>query len=340
MARVSLLTTVFETMGRPWHRRYGDVRWHLADIWTLGYMGGLALILPFFHSRVENWQKPFFVHVVFVVLALELVRASQRYPRVPLLGLLRILYPGFVIVYGFLEIAGLQHMFTGSSWATPYMIEADLLFFGVHPTVWAKQFYHPVIDEVMAVFRVMYYPLGLFVLVPLLLKKRRDAALASAAIVIITYICNYFFFFLFPAVNPRMVPEVYQLDTTEYTGYWMAAAERLIQGDQGAVAGASFPSAHVSATIAWTVCAYLYLGRGVGHLFTVISIGTALGTVYLGYHHAVDPIGGVILCAVTCPLAIRALRRRGEEPAGARLRVPAAVSAPAPAAVTEGAVGS
>ena len=89
-----------------------------------------------------------------------------------------------------------------------------------------------------------------------------------------------------------------------------------MQGDQGVVRGAAFPSAHVSGTVAWTIVAYRFLPRFAGHLMLFISIGTAVSSVYLGYHHAVDPIGGILLAVAAYPVALGLVRWRRRVLAG------------------------
>ncbi len=295
--------------------RYRNTRFHLVDFITLGYAFVLALLIPFFASRIPGWYVYILVHVGYITLALESIRKSEREPRNRLAAWIRMLHPGVVMIGAFLEIGKLQHMFAGSSWATPHLVALDLAVFGVHPTVWAKQFYQPWLDEIISFFRVFYYVVPILVLGPLLLADKRREVLAAGAIVMLAYTVNYILFFIFPAVNPRMVPEIAALDAREYSGYLFAALEHAIQGQQGAVAGASFPSAHVTGTVAFTLVAYRFLGRRVGHWYSLVCVGTVIGTVYMGFHHASDPVGGVLVALLTYPVTKWLLNKRGELPA-------------------------
>ena len=294
--------------------RYRQIRFHLVDIITIGYAAVLGAIIPFFAGRIEGWYFHVIAHAAYCFFALEIIRASQRHPQNLPLSLGRMLHPAIVMLGAFLEIARLQHMFVGSSWATEYLVRLDLAVFGVHPTVWFKQFFRPWLDEIVSFFRVVYYVVPFLILGPLILANRKREVLAASAFVMLAYCINYVLFFLFPAVNPRMVPEIAALDTTEYTGYLFGALEHAIQGNQGAVAGASFPSAHVTGTVSFTLVAYRFFGAKVGLLYTVICIGTVIGTVYMGFHHGADPIGGVVVALGSYPLTKWLLNRRGELP--------------------------
>jgi membrane-associated phospholipid phosphatase len=301
------------TLMTAFRRRYGGLAFHAVDIISLGYMFVSALLIIGFHHRIPNWYAYLAVHGAYIWLGVESIRWSAARPDNRALAWVRMLYPAFIIVYGFLEVGKLQYWISsGNAWVTPYLVSADLAVFGVHPTVWMKDFFNPVLDEFMALFRVLYYVVPLAILYPLLRDDRRDAVLDAGAIVILTYVVSYIGFLFLPAVSPRMVPELAALDTREYGGYLFAALERGIQGDHGAVGGNAFPSAHVSGTIAWTFVAYRYLPRhvGFGHVMTFISIGTVVSAVYLGFHHAMDPLGGIVVALVTYPLALLLIRRR------------------------------
>ncbi len=294
-------------------RRYAGLNFHTVDAISIGYMAAVGLVIPIFHRVIPNWHIFFAIHLAYCVLGLESIRASSRRPDSTPLAWLRMLYPAVIIVYGFLEVGKLQHYLSGGhAWLTDYLVAADYATFGVHPTVWFKDFFNPWLDEFMAVFRILYYVVPLAILYPLLRANRRDAVLASGAIVIATYVANYLAFLLLPAVSPRMVPAIASADLREYSGFVFSWLEHAIQGEQGAVTGAAFPSAHVSGTVAWTFVAYRYLPRWVGHLMVFISLGTAVSAVYLGFHHAMDPLGGLVLAMITCPLAIYFVKKQSE----------------------------
>lgn len=293
--------------------RYRDCRVRLVDLCALTYMGGVALLyLVFGRGSPENLGNAA-LHLLYVAGGLELIRASQRHPQSYALFLARTFYPAAVILFGFLEMGHLQRMVSTEYWATDVLIDADLALFGTHPGLWFQKRYAPVLDEVMAFFHLAYYLIPAAVIGVLLKQDRRSALWASASIVLVTYCANYLLFLLIPAVSPRMTPELAMAEGPEFSGYVFGAIERFIQGDEGTVRGAVFPSAHVSGAMAWALAALRY-ERRLGYALLLTSFGTAASTAYLGFHHAVDPLAGVVLALVMYPIALRWLRQRREDP--------------------------
>ena len=61
----------------------------------------------------------------------------------------------------------------------------------------------------------------------------------------------------------------------------------------GSIKGGAFPSSHVSGAfvVAWATIKYQ---RKLGYVLLILAIGVAISTTYCRYHHAVDPIAGII----------------------------------------------
>jgi len=291
-----------ERLWRFARRRYQGVRLHYVDIVGMGWMLALMPLLIVFGRGLSEF--PFFlgVHIVYLVGGLELVRGAARDPGNRWLVAGRLLYPAVIFVYSFLEVGKLSHAIWPDPWFTDSLVAADLAVFGVHPTVWCKQFYSPWLDELMALFRVVYYVAPVAIFGYLASKGRQSDCLGGASIVVTTCVVNYIFFLLLPAISPRMIPEIASLNTTEYTGFLFGWIEHVIQGDQGAIVGNAFPSAHVAGTVAMMLVAYKYLARWAGHLMLFFSVGMAVSAVYLGFHHAMDPLAGLLLPLLCYPL--------------------------------------
>jgi membrane-associated phospholipid phosphatase len=294
--------------------RYGSTRFLWVDVVTMGYMAATgALFLLLGHGQ-SGWLSAVLIHFGYVTFGLEVVRASQQRPDNRLLLELRTYYPAVLIVYGFFDVTQLQSLISsGDFWATDLMVDLDYALFGAHPTVWALRLHRPWLDELMCFFNVSYYLIAFVFAIPLMIAGRRREMWAGASIALFTYVVNYTLFLLLPAVGPRMVPAIEALyDNTLHGGpfVWL---QHLIQGEQGAVRGAAFPSAHVSAAMAWSLAAWRYNRRWIWAIWP-LALGTALSTVYLGFHHAIDPLAGVLLGYVCYKLGVRIVQARGEDP--------------------------
>lgn len=295
--------------------RYGSTRYLWIDVVTMGYMAATGALFILLGHEQPGWLSAVLIHFAYVAFGLEVVRASQLRPDSRLLLEVRTWYPAVLIVYGFFDVTQLQALISnGQFWATELVVELDrALFGGVYPTVWVLRWHRPWLDELMSFFNVAYYLIAFLFAVPLVVRGRRQEVWAGASIVLTTYVINYTLFLLLPAVGPRMVPAIEAIyDNTLHGGpfVWL---QQLIQGDQGAVRGAAFPSAHVSASVAWSLAAWRY-NRPMAWIMWPIALGTACSTVYLGFHHAIDPLAGVLLGYLCYRLGIRILQARGEDP--------------------------
>ncbi len=295
--------------------RYRHTRYRVLDAMTMGYMAATGALLLLLGYGREGWLVGVLLHFAYVAFGLEIVRGQQLRPDNRLLLFLRTFYPAFIILYGFFDVSRLQALISRDTfWASDALADFDYAIFGTHPTIWIQRFERPWLDELVSFFNVSYYAMGFIFALPLLIRGRREDAWAGASIVLFTYVVNYTLFILLPAVGPRMIPEIEALRAPHHVDGWLFSwIQTSLQGDHGAVRGNAFPSAHVSASVAWAVVTWRYQ-RGIAWLLVVLSLGTAFSTVYLGFHHAIDPIAGLLL-GLTCSwLGLRLVQRRGEDP--------------------------
>lgn len=292
--------------------RYGHVRWRVMDMTCVGYTALIGALLLVFHRGVLNWPRHVGIHCLLVLGFLEVIRAGEKTPRRPWLWALRTFYPVILVLYGWKELGALQVMFYGDYWATGTITGLDKLLFGVHPTVWVQKLYRPWLDETIKVSYFGYYLFLPIVTVTLYLKKKKEAALAAFSIITCSYLANFILFYLFPVVNPHGVPEIQALMTRAHSGYLIAKILPRVIGT-GWNPGGAFPSSHVSGALVWSLVAARYLKK-LRYAMFPMTAGVAVATVYLGYHHALDPIFGLIVGGVGFGLGLRWVKSRGEDP--------------------------
>jgi membrane-associated phospholipid phosphatase len=293
-------------------QRYGHVRFRLMDINCLAYFGLIAFLLIFFHRTVPAWPRYAAVHALIIIAVLEIVRLGESFPRRKGFWFLRTFYPVAAILLGWSEIDALVRMFFGSYWATDLIIRADKLLFGVHPTVWIQRFYRPWLDELMVIFYSGYYLFLPLATLPLFLKKKYEETLAVFSVATFVLFINYFLFYLIPVLSPVMSASLDALHTRKYLGYIVAEITRFIQA-HGSVRGGTFPSSHISEALVWSLMTFRY-NRKMGRVLLPAVLGVALSTVYLSYHHGLDPIVGLLLGALLYPVGLKIIKARGEDP--------------------------
>jgi membrane-associated phospholipid phosphatase len=87
---------------------------------------------------------------------------------------------------------------------------------------------------------------------------------------------------------------------------------RTIQSHAG-IAGAAFPSSHISEVFVLSLVALRYV-RKLGYFLLPLTFVVSISTVYLRYHHAVDPIFGYLWGSLCFLFTLRILINRSEEP--------------------------
>ena len=292
--------------------RYSDIRFRLMDIACAGFLGSIGFLLIFFHKTVDSWPRYVLIHAVLVFAILELVRIGEKNPQNKILWFLRTFYPIAIFLFGWSEVGTIVRMFFGSLWFTAPSIAMDKFLFGVHPSIWCQQFTNPMLDEIFGFFYASYYLFLPSVVLVLYIKGKRNETLAVFSFLSVTLLSNYFLFYLLPALSPSMADSLAHLHTKTYTGYFFMRIILAIQSNAG-VAGGAFPSSHISEVFVLALVALRY-EKILGHVLLPVTFGVAVSAVYLGYHHAVDPIFGFVWGAICYVVTLKLLKARNEDP--------------------------
>jgi len=205
---------------------------------------------------------------------------------------LRFLYPVVIISYAWNELTDLVPMIYGNYWATEIVLACDKFIFGVHPTIWFQNWYNIWLDEVMAVCYSGYYLYMPLILLGLFISKRFVVLSQVLSLVTWTFLGNFILYYLIPVLGPRMIPALQSISNREYSGFLISHITKLIQSNGGIVGGA-FPSSHVAGGVIWTLVALRHFKKA-GIFMVPFTLGIVISTVYLGYHHGVDALAGLL----------------------------------------------
>ncbi len=273
-----------------WNAKFGHAKFRLVDYNCIGYLALIALLLIFFHKTVDHWFNYVIVHLGVILLILDIIRRGERESSSRFFHFLRTFYPIAVLALGWREIDATGRMFFSSYWATDFIISFDYAIFGVYPTVWFQQFYHPLLDEIMTFFYSGFFLFMPIVTLSLYFQGKKQEAFTAFFIGTFIHLSNFILFRFLPILAPFMNESIKDLHPQQYTGYVFAEITRITQTN-GAQRGGTFPSVHVSTAIGWALIAFRYQ-RNLGYALIPVSIGVAISTVYLGYHHGMDAIFG------------------------------------------------
>ena len=302
----------FDTLSRFWNSRYSQIRFRLMDINCMAYLGFIGLLLIFFHKTISLWTIYVLLHAGSIIIILELIRVGEIHTQKRVLWILRTFYPVIVIMLGWRELETFLPMFSVDYWFTDIAIYLDKSIFGAYPTIWAQQLYKPWLDELMNIFYSGYYLCIPLIPSILFIKGKREQTLAAFSLITFTYFTNYLLFYLLPSVGPHMTESLQGLHTIDYQGFLVSKITRFIQENES-LKGGAFPSCHAAAMLVWSLIALRYLKR-LGYILMPATLGVAVSTVYLGYHHAVDAIGGLILGVFCYSVALALIKYRTEDP--------------------------
>lgn len=303
---------IWNSIRQSWKLRYGPTRLRLMDINCLVYYGLVGFLLIFFHRSVEYWPVYVFIHAAVVILVLELIRFAEKYPQKKTWRFFRTMYPLALFLYGWEELAAIIQMFFGNYWMTEVIVRWDKLIFGVDPTVWVQKLFKPWLNELMHFNYLGYYTF--FLLIPFLLyfRGKKQETFAVMSILTFTYFSNFFLFYFMPTLDPLNVPLLQAQYVKEQVGYFFVPLNHYIQA-KGGIPVAAFPSSHVAGALVWVLTAIRY-NRMLGYALLPLAVGIGFTVVYIQLHYALDPIFGYLWGAFCFPVALRFLKKRGEDP--------------------------
>src|SRR5690606_15448547 len=104
-----------------------------------------------------------------------------------------------------------------------------------------------------------------------------------------TFFLCQFAFVLFPVLGPY-----YPFPPVEAAGSVFPALVHATL-DHGASVGTAFPSSHCAAAVVVTILAWRYAPKVLAVGISLITIGILIGTVYGGFHYAVDALAGLFV---------------------------------------------
>lgn len=264
----------------------------LMDINCLLYLTVISTALLFFHRSIPDWKLHYLTHILYIFAILCNINLTGKLKPNRLGMVLRLLYPIAIISFAWNELTHLIPMIYGNYWATEWIMAADKFLFGVYPTLWFQHWYRPWLDEIMNLCYSSYYLYMPLILLGLFYRKRYKDLSHVLSIATWTFLSKFLLYFFLPVLGPRMVPELQSLSFREYSGFLAAHITRMVQAGGGIVGGA-FPSSHVGGGVMWTLVSLKYFKKA-GLFMIPLTLGMVVATVYLGYHHALDAVAGLI----------------------------------------------
>lgn len=172
------------------------------------------------------------------------------------------------------------------------LLDWDNFLFGIQPTVWIEQFYHPRLTDWFALTYLNYYIITLVLLFILYRKARLNHFRTVMVTMMISYYIGFVCYLFFPASSPYLViPHYYAFDIWENTSFISWLTYTLVDLSPHRVRDA-FPSMHNGIVLLTMIMAWRY-HRTYFWIQLPLAISLPMATIYLRYHYAVDLIAAL-----------------------------------------------
>lgn len=256
------------------------------DLITGIYMALTGILLAIGHDHVPNASTYLLIHVL-AVAGIALLHFIPRRGNV-LLMFIRDTYPLWALPFFYHEVAILNRMIW-SGFFDPVVMGWERAVFGTYPSLHLHEWLpNRIFDEFFHFSYMAYYFLVPILGLWLYLRGRVELARVFGTTILLTFFTCYAIYILFPVAGPYyMLPRI-----ASGTGLFPPLVHRVLES--GASKGAAFPSSHVAASVV-VFCMTLRFDRRLAGLMGAVAAGIFVGTVYGGFHYAVDAVAGLIL---------------------------------------------
>jgi membrane-associated phospholipid phosphatase len=287
-------------------------RYRLIDWVTLGYFTLNTLLLAH-PNRPANWPALLLAHMVYLAGAPFAIRFSTRHP---VIRFFREWYPLLGILFMYNEIQYLNRILT-DRFFDPWVIAWEEALFGRQlATDFRGWIPWKPFGEMMHFGYFSYYLHLPTLLLPLWLLRRRREFRISMGVVAGTYIFCYLWYIFFPVTGPYW--QFTPVPSWSDQGWFFPRLTNAVVAG-GSSRGSAFPSSHIAASVAVVGMTFRYLKPVFPVLVVTVTL-LSLGTVYGGFHYAIDAVCGLtvgLFAAVFGPrLVIWFDERRGKESPG------------------------
>jgi hypothetical protein len=259
-------------------------------------------------ARTSGDSRVSIVHVALLAAAAGLTATTR-----PRLRRLRDLLPLAVGAFLYVELRWLIPAL-GRPHADAVVLGWERALFPSNPSAtWAPRLPSLALSETLHLAYASYYLLVLLPPLLLYLRGRRSEYARTMLALVLVYATCFLTYLVFPVDGPRYLVGA----AAAPEGPVRTAVLHLLAA--GSSRGTAFPSSHVAASVVASLCALRFQPR-LGVVIAVSTVGLALGTVYGGFHYAVDALAGGIVGLAAWGLANtlwRALATPGAQSANA-----------------------
>lgn len=182
------------------------------------------------------------------------------------------------------------------------LVDLDALLFGIQPTVWMEQFFHPRLTDWFSLSYLNYYVTTLILLALLYMRGETENFRVVMVTMMVCYYIGFIAYMIFPAASPYLViPEQYEVDIWKDTSFISWAVYSIVDMAPPRARDA-FPSLHNAIVLLTMILAWRYHRKFFWYSLP-LAVSIPLATVYLRYHFVVDVIAAIPVVALALYLS-------------------------------------
>jgi membrane-associated phospholipid phosphatase len=274
-----------------------------AEVLMVGYLILSALLLLVFgHGLPGSWIIVA-THAAIIVILMVAARFGAQTGTA--LGLLRRAYliPLAPLLYR--EMALLNDVFWRGRLFDGAIVHAEQVLFGGDPSqTWSAAWHVTPVSELLHLGYLSYYGLAWGLWIVLVARSRWVELEASLTALVLGFTTCMLWYMAFPVAGPyhHFGPSAAAVPA----GFFARLTHAIVA--KGSSIGTAFPSSHVAVSWLTAFCALRYAPRA-AWVLGALALLLALGTVYGGFHYAIDTIAGAIWAAITFVVALGLQRR-------------------------------
>jgi membrane-associated phospholipid phosphatase len=257
------------------------------DVLLLGYLLFTGLVILAYPKNVAWWALHLALRLVAVVAILRLVPVR---PGNRVLAFLRDWYPVLAFIPLYAELGALTRLFFGGNHDLAVVGWEGMLLGGQPSQTWRTTFPSRWLSEYLHFAYFYYYVVP--ATLAMWLYVRGDMARFSRALTAIlgAFLTCCLIYIAFPVVGPY---HHFGHPTAEsWGGIFAPLVHGIVQ--RGSSLGTAFPSSHTAVAVTVWLSAWR-LSRPAFWVLCAIVPALALGTIYGGFHYALDTMAGVAL---------------------------------------------
>ncbi len=258
------------------------------DWGAISYLGITGVLILIFHKNVVTWYLSLIIRV-FAIACIGLLSLIDGALWAPW-QFLRDWYPLATIALFYFEMGQLTQLVFKGYFDDAVIRWERRIFRGMPCVAFSDRFPSLLLSEFFHLCYFSYYIVAIFLAAWLYFQGKTDAFQETVFAETLTFNLSLLCYPFLPTTGPRY--HFAKIQGKLAGGFFFKLTHAILS--KGSSKGTAFPSSHVSLSVIVLLCAFRY-DTSAFLILLPLCTGLTLGTVYGGFHYAIDALAGAIL---------------------------------------------